>query len=77
MRPTLRAASALICFSLWLALLFLGWVLGGAVYLLLLAAFVLFPWRSLRAEEARGPGGPSDRALPAAGPPSGDSGRPA
>ena len=44
--PTLRAALALILLSCWLALLFAGFVLGGAVHLLLAAALVLFPWRA-------------------------------
>ncbi len=36
---------ALVLFSSWLALLFLGLAFGGAVHLLLLAALGLFPWR--------------------------------
>jgi hypothetical protein len=36
---------ALILFSAWLALLFSGVALGGAVHLLLVAALGLFPWR--------------------------------
>jgi hypothetical protein len=50
--PTVRAALALILFSCWLALLFAGFALGGAVHLLLLAALGLFPWRAA----AGGPG---------------------
>ena len=46
-----------LCFGLlsaWLALLLLGWSLGGAVYLLLVAAVAVFPWRLLRQEAAAG-----------------------
>lgn len=46
-----RAAAAFALLSGWLALLLLGHAFGGAVYLLLLAALVVFPWRELR----RGP----------------------
>jgi hypothetical protein len=42
--PTFRAALALILFSCWLALLFAGFILGGAVHLLFFAALGLFPW---------------------------------
>jgi membrane protein required for beta-lactamase induction len=45
--PTLRAALALLGFSGWLAALFWGVLLGGAIHLLLPLAAVLFPWRSL------------------------------
>lgn len=51
--PTLRAALALLAFSGWLAALFWGVLLGGAVHLLLPLAFVVFPWRSLGASETR------------------------
>ena len=44
--PTLRAALALLLFSVWLALLFAGFAGGGAVHLLLLAALALFPWKA-------------------------------
>jgi hypothetical protein len=43
-----RLATALALFSAWLVLLLLGSPLGAAVYLLLAAALVLFPWRLLR-----------------------------
>lgn len=46
--PTFRLLLASALLSTWLMLLFVGWKLGGAVYLLLLAALVVFPWRSLR-----------------------------
>ncbi len=45
--PTLRAGTALLAFSGWLAALFWGVVLGGAIHLLLPVAAVFFPWRSL------------------------------
>lgn len=48
MTPTLRAALALLLFTGWLALLFVGFAAGGAVHLLLAAALGLFPWRALR-----------------------------
>ena len=44
--PAIRAVAGLILISAWLALLFSGWALGGAVHLLLAAALVLFPWRA-------------------------------
>jgi hypothetical protein len=31
-----------------MALLLFGWTLGGAVYLLLLASLVVFPWNALK-----------------------------
>ena len=43
----LRLFTSVALLSLWLALLLWGWALGGAVYLLLVAGLVLFPWRSL------------------------------
>jgi hypothetical protein len=44
---TVRALLSLGLFSSWLALLFLGLALGGAIHLLLVAALALFPWLSL------------------------------
>jgi hypothetical protein len=44
--PLLRAATALLLFSAWLALLFAGHAGGGAVHLLLLASLGLFPWKA-------------------------------
>jgi hypothetical protein len=44
--PFARTSLALTLFSGWLALLFAGFAGGGAVHLLLLAALVLFPWRT-------------------------------
>jgi len=38
-----------ILFSTWMSLLLFGWTFGGAVYLLLLACLVLFPWKALKA----------------------------
>ncbi|HTQ78402.1 MAG TPA: hypothetical protein VMM92_00285 [Thermoanaerobaculia bacterium] len=46
--PTASAALSLTLFSLWMAGLFSGLLLGGAVHLLLLGAGALFPWRTLR-----------------------------
>ena len=48
MTPTLRAALALVLFTGWLALLFVGYAAGGAVHLLRAGALGLFPWRALR-----------------------------
>ena len=47
-RSVSRVALALALFSAWLVLLLLGSPLGAFVYLLLLAALVVFPWRLLR-----------------------------
>jgi hypothetical protein len=47
-----RAALSVAALSAWLVLLFSGWVAGGAVHALLVAAVVLFPWRA-----AASPGG--------------------
>jgi hypothetical protein len=44
--PLIRAALALVLFSGWLALLFSGFALHGAVHLLLAAGLGLFPWRA-------------------------------
>jgi hypothetical protein len=46
--PMARTAGAFALLSAWLVLLLLGWSAGGAVYLLLVAALVVFPWRELR-----------------------------
>jgi membrane protein required for beta-lactamase induction len=48
--PNVRAALALTLFSGWMALLFWGFALGGAIHLLLAGALALFPWRAMRAE---------------------------
>lgn len=50
-RTTSWAALALGLLSAWIVLLFAGWIAGGAVHLLLVAAAVAFPWRALREEE--------------------------
>jgi hypothetical protein len=42
-----RAAAALLLFSTWMGLLFAGFLLHGALHLLLVLAALLFPWRSL------------------------------
>ena len=47
MTSTIRAALALLLFTGWLALLFVGYAAGGAVHLLLAGALVLFPWKAL------------------------------
>ena len=47
MTPTVRACLALLLFTGWLALLFVGYAAGGAVHLLLAGALGLFPWRAL------------------------------
>ena len=44
----IRLAVALALFSAWLVLLLVGSPLGTAVYALLVAALVVFPWRLLR-----------------------------
>jgi hypothetical protein len=44
----IRLAAAFALLSAWLVLLLLGSPLGAAVYLLLLAALAVFPWRLLR-----------------------------
>lgn len=48
MSPTLRLLISATLVSTWLVLLFTGWAFGGAVYLLLAAALVVFPWTALR-----------------------------
>lgn len=49
MAPRIPAAARLLLsaalLSSWLILLFVGFALGGAIHLLLVAALVLFPWR--------------------------------
>ena len=47
----LRLAASLALLSAWLVLLLLGSPLGIAVYLLLLAALAVFPWRLLRFDD--------------------------
>ncbi|HEV8239055.1 MAG TPA: hypothetical protein VGS57_06795 [Thermoanaerobaculia bacterium] len=44
----IRIATALALFSAWMVLLLIGSPLGAFVYLLLVAALVVFPWRLLR-----------------------------
>ena len=46
-----RLALSVALLSAWLALLMLGWSAGGAVYLLLVAALAVFPWRLLRFDD--------------------------
>jgi hypothetical protein len=45
-RTGARAALSTAALSAWVVALFTGWVLGGAVHLLLVAAIALFPWRA-------------------------------
>lgn len=45
-RTGARAALSTAALSAWVVALFTGWVLGGAVHLLLVAAIPLFPWRA-------------------------------
>jgi hypothetical protein len=54
--PIARAALALALVSGWMALLFWGFALGGAVHLLLAAGLALFPWRSASASAPSPPG---------------------
>lgn len=56
MTPILRAALALLLFTGWLALLFMGFAAGGAVHLMLAGALVLFPWRTVRETVGKGDG---------------------
>jgi hypothetical protein len=44
--PAVRAVVSLVLISSWLALLFSGFALRGAVHLFLVAALALFPWRA-------------------------------
>ena len=62
--PTVRAAVAFLLVSAWMALLFWGFALGGAVHLLLAGALAAFPWRAARALT------PPTPSLPALQPPS-------
>jgi hypothetical protein len=50
--PIGRLAAAFALLSAWLVLLLVGSPLGAAVYLLLVAALAVFPWRLLRFDEA-------------------------
>jgi hypothetical protein len=68
--PGLRAAVALLLVSLWMGLLFAGFLLHGALHLLLAGAAALFPWKSLPppvppvAPEPPGPDAGRDEMLP-------------
>ncbi|MEM7481420.1 MAG: hypothetical protein AAF481_09615 [Acidobacteriota bacterium] len=44
---TLRATLALGLVSSWMALLFLGFTIGGAVHLLVAVALAVTPWKAL------------------------------
>jgi Flp pilus assembly protein TadB len=50
-RPLLRIVAALALFSAWMVLLLLGSPLGAGVYLFLVAALAVFPWRLLRLDQ--------------------------
>jgi len=45
---SVRLALVATLLSAWLVLLFSGWIAGGAVHLLPVAAGALFPWRLLK-----------------------------
>ncbi len=47
----IRIAVSLALFSAWLVLLLWGSPLGAFVYLLLVAALAVFPWRLLRFDD--------------------------
>lgn len=42
-----RLLGSAACLSAWLILLFSGYSLAGAVHLLLAAALILFPWKTI------------------------------
>ena len=46
--PTGRLAVVAGLLSGWLVLLFSGWIAGGAIHLMPIAAVALFPWRLLK-----------------------------
>jgi len=48
MSPLQRTFIAASLFSVWMVGLLTGWTLGGAIYLALAGALILFPWRELR-----------------------------
>ncbi len=48
MSPLARTFVAAGLVSGWLVMLLVGWSLGGAIHLALVAAVALFPWRELR-----------------------------
>lgn len=52
--PTVRAGVSLACLSGWMVLLFAGWIGGGAVHLLFVAALALFPWPALAPNRTEG-----------------------
>lgn len=53
MSVEVRLQAAAVALSGWLLSLLIGWVAGGAVHLLLVAAFFIFPWRAWRANTNR------------------------
>ena len=44
LRPSVRLWLASAMFSGWMVFVLVGWVIGGAIHLLLAAALMLFPW---------------------------------
>ena len=48
-----RMTLSMLLISAWLGLLFSGWTFGGLVYLLLIPAVWLFPWKDLGANERK------------------------
>lgn len=69
-----RLALSFGLLSAWLALLLLGWSLGGAVYLLLVAGLAIFPWRLLR-PASREVAVPAEGLPPRAAGPADEAGR--
>jgi hypothetical protein len=53
-----RVLAAFALFAAWMVLLLLGSPMGVAVYLLLVAALAVFPWRLLRLGDDDGSSGP-------------------
>ena len=48
MSSNLRLVLSAACFSAWMVLLLSGHRFGGAIFVFLLAALALFPWRAAR-----------------------------
>ena len=48
MKSPIRLFTCAVALAAWMLLLFVGWTLGGAIHLLLIAALVAFPWREVR-----------------------------
>jgi hypothetical protein len=57
-----RIVCALLLVSLWMTLIFTGWVFYGLTHILLAAAVILFPWKSLpRETDGEAPSPQGDR----------------